>query len=219
VGNKPVGNNTVDYLTRGHSMPKVAAYTLAWSSTRQAYRLSEGRERSSLNIVPESPAWFAWLSQVPSFAFSGQAGSYTVRKETKHGDVYWYAYLRIGEKLTKKYVGKTTSVTIARLEHVAGAMSADLAAGTHTTQETLSHQAQNEADPLIAAGDVDAGVKPISRVPPGKRRLPLNPLLATKLHVPRPRGNLVLRPHLTQQLRQAVAQALTIVSAPAGSLR
>ena len=29
---------------------------------------------------------------------------------------YWYAYLRTGHKLCKKYLGKTADLTLARLE-------------------------------------------------------------------------------------------------------
>lgn len=43
-----------------------------------------------------------------------------------------------------------------------------------------------------------------------------DPLLATKLHVPRPRKQLVQRSHLTERLRHGMEHALTLVSAPAG---
>ena len=42
------------------------------------------------------------------------------------------------------------------------------------------------------------------------------PLLETKLHVPRPRRGLVLRPRLSERMGQGVDSALTLVSAPAG---
>jgi LuxR family maltose regulon positive regulatory protein len=41
-------------------------------------------------------------------------------------------------------------------------------------------------------------------------------LLATKLHVPRPRKQLVQRSHLTERLQHGMEHALTLVSAPAG---
>src|SRR5438876_12105480 len=107
-------------------MPKAAAYTLAWSPSQEAYKLSESHSNVALDIVLESPAWFAWLAEVSSFAFSGQIGSYTARKETtQRGDRYWYAYLRTGQKLSKKYLGKITDLTMARLEEVAGVLQAD----------------------------------------------------------------------------------------------
>ena len=78
-------------------------YTLAWSSARETYELYQMRDRAMLRIVPESPAWFAWLDQVSSFAFSGKNGHYTARKEARQrGDRYWYAYLTAVEQLTKK---------------------------------------------------------------------------------------------------------------------
>ncbi len=49
-------------------MPKIPAYTLAWSSATETYELYETRDRGVLKIAPESPAWFNWLDQVSSFA-------------------------------------------------------------------------------------------------------------------------------------------------------
>ena len=94
-------------------MPKVAAYTLAWSPSHHAYRLFESQRNVALDVVPGSPAWFAWFAGISSFAFSGQAGSYTTRKEAaQRGDRYWYAYLRTGQKLTKKYLKRPSKPTI-----------------------------------------------------------------------------------------------------------
>src|SRR5688500_15560867 len=42
------------------------------------------------------------------------------------------------------------------------------------------------------------------------------PLLETKLYVPRRRGDLVLRPRLSERLSRASQSKLTLVSAPAG---
>ena len=54
------------------------------------------------------------------------------------------------------------------------------------------------------------------RAPPRKHGDPLTPLLATKLHLPRSRVQLVPRSHLVERLQEGVAGALTLVSAPAG---
>jgi LuxR family maltose regulon positive regulatory protein len=184
-------------------MPKVPMYTLAWTPALETYELYETRERGVLRIVPDSPAWFAWLERVSSFAFSGKSGHYTARKEAKQrGDRYWYAYLATGERLTKKYLGKTADLTLARLEHIAGLL-----------------RAQSEAQVLLPVtlaagrdGEVETAQPPLL----AQQHHPLNPLLTTKLHVPRPRAHLVPRAHLTEQLQQGGERALTLVSAPAG---
>lgn len=43
------------------------------------------------------------------------------------------------------------------------------------------------------------------------------PLLKTKLHVPRPRPERVPRPRLIERLTQGLTGPLTVISAPAGS--
>ena len=53
-------------------------------------------------------------------------------------------------------------------------------------------------------------VDPPSRGPPGE------PLLATKLHIPPARPNMVARPRLLERLDQGLSARLTLLSAPAG---
>jgi LuxR family maltose regulon positive regulatory protein len=185
-------------------MPKVPAYTLAWSPARETYELYEIRNRGVLKIVPDSPAWFAWLDQVSSFAFSGKRGHYTARKEVKQrGDRYWSAYLTTGEHLTKKYLGKSADLSLAQLEYIAG---------------TLGAQSETSIPPLISSaaartdGEMDAAPRPLL----AQQDNPLHPLLSTKLHVPRPRVRLIHRAHLVERLQHGVERALTLVSAPAG---
>src|SRR5215470_15222447 len=132
-------------------MSKGATYALAWSSSQQAYVLTEAEGLVTVHIALDSPAWFAWLAQVPSFAFTGKSGSYTARKEARHGDVYWYAYLRTGEKLTKKYLGRTPGLTIARLEDIAGLMQAEQAAGFRRLPQVP--RVEQETENLIAPND------------------------------------------------------------------
>jgi LuxR family maltose regulon positive regulatory protein len=99
-------------------MPR-AIWTLSWSAVAQTYTQTDpGGEAHPLQ--PDSPAWFAWLAEVASFAFYGQAGSFTTRQEAvQRGERYWYAYRCTDHKLHKKYLGKTPELTFARLEQVA----------------------------------------------------------------------------------------------------
>jgi LuxR family transcriptional regulator, maltose regulon positive regulatory protein len=105
-------------------MPQHAAYTLTWCQDDQAYHLSTGQGNEALQIVPESPAWFACLSSITSFAFHGQVGSYTARKEHKgRGAGYWYACARLKGKVIKRYLGPSSDLTLARLEQVTQALA------------------------------------------------------------------------------------------------
>src|SRR6516164_2720195 len=167
-------------------MQHMASPTLSWSAAHQVYELSADQRREQLHLTSEGPAWFAWLDEVSSFAFHGQRGSYTARKESKQrGAGYWYAYRKTQGKLVKKYLGKTADLTLARLEEVAGVLHA-----ARTREPAPSPRAQHETA--------------LPHVPEHESRVDLlNPLLATKLHLPRPRVQLVTRSHLVERLQQS----------------
>src|SRR5260370_25179800 len=124
-------------------MPKAAAYRLTWSPARGVYELCENQSKQVLPVVPGSHEWFTWLTVVPSFTFSGQAGQLTVRQEARpRGGRYWYASRRTGKKMAKRYLGHTTEVTPARLEEEA-AQLAEAAPGTiqaTLVKATSSHE-------------------------------------------------------------------------------
>jgi hypothetical protein len=69
-------------------------------------------------IVLDTPAWFAWLSQVSAFCYSGSHPwlRLTVRCEKRRQQFYWYAYCKIDSKLHNVYLGKQDTLTQARLE-------------------------------------------------------------------------------------------------------
>jgi LuxR family maltose regulon positive regulatory protein len=56
----------------------------------------------------------------------------------------------------------------------------------------------------------------VQRVDPPSRGPPGEPLLATKLHIPPARPNMVARPRLLERLDQGLSARLTLLSAPAG---
>ena len=203
-------------------MQHIPSPTLSWSAAHQAYELSAGKLCEQRHLTIEDPAWFAWLDEVSSFAFHGQSGSYTARKETKQrGAVYWYAYRKTQGKLAKKSLGKTADLTLARLEEVAGVLPADRATGASTPAPAPAPTCTaRDGSATCSRGwksvDAPVAVPPTPRAPPRKHGHPLTPLLATKLHLPRSRVQLVPRSHLVERLQQGVAGALTLVSAPAG---
>ena len=213
-------------------MPRTAPYLLAWSNAHQSYTLSGRAKNEMLDILPESRAWFVWLDEAPSFTFQGKAGSFIARKEaTRPGQGYWYAYIRTGKKLLKKYVGKTADLTLARLEDVAGALHADRATTASPLEHAPSPPAQHETVLPHTHADgsrVDTPLAPTPHTPSNTHTDQSNPLLVTRLHMPRPRAQLVSRSHLTERLQEGVVGTLTLLSAagsptlaapsPAGSL-
>src|SRR5437868_3901083 len=120
-------------------MPKSASYTLTWLSSNQTYGLYEGQEDDRLALAPGSTAWSVRMSQISSFAFHGQNGSCTVRKERKlRGGGYWYAYARVAGNLTKRYLGRDIDLTLARLEQVVQAFRLDPPAVVHQKEARAS---------------------------------------------------------------------------------
>ncbi len=85
---------------------------------------SEGLPLSRHDLEPDTPEYFQWLATLPSFRFKGKEGHFTARKETRQrGGTYWFAYRRQGRQFGM-YLGTTDKLTLARLEQVAGALTA-----------------------------------------------------------------------------------------------
>lgn len=71
------------------------------------------------DLQPDSPEWFAWLTQLPSFHFKGKSGHFTARSERKRHSDYWYAYRKEHRQIYKRYLGTTDKLTLASLEQAA----------------------------------------------------------------------------------------------------
>ena len=178
---------------------------LIWRTDRRVYELDEPGSEPFLPLVSNEERWVAWLESISAFSFQGQQGHLTVRKEARpRGDQYWYAYRRVGPRMAKKYLGRSVDLTLGRLEEIAAAFPP---ATKHATDPTRS----------LAVGEerkvVEADASSVLVAPSGP---PRDPLLATRLHWPRPHSHLVSRSHLTFRLQQGMERALTLVSAPAG---
>lgn len=78
-------------------------------------------------IALATPAWQAWLADPAnrSFAFEGDGGGLTARREPRSGVDYWYAYRTIAGRLRKVYLGRSADLTLARLEAAAHQLSAE----------------------------------------------------------------------------------------------
>jgi LuxR family transcriptional regulator, maltose regulon positive regulatory protein len=197
-------------------MPKAAAYRLIWSRERGVYELSESQSEQALSFSPGSDVWFAWLATIPSFTFRGQHGQLTVRQERmQRGGTYWYAYHRDGDKMRKRYLGRTSELTLARLEEVAAQLSAPRTspgslARAHSDDVLFTRLHPRSVVPFMSDA-VDT-----SSVSPDLAGGWHSPQFVTKVHVPRLRAQLVRRAHLIERLQQGMDAALILVSAPAG---
>ncbi|MEG5018534.1 MULTISPECIES: hypothetical protein [unclassified Microcoleus] len=73
----------------------------------------------------DSPQGATWLRLTPSFRYEpiGASKPCTVRKESGKGGDYWYGYRKMSGRLHKKYIGKSSEVSTAKLEEVAEALN------------------------------------------------------------------------------------------------
>jgi LuxR family transcriptional regulator, maltose regulon positive regulatory protein len=168
-------------------MPKPSAYALTWSEMHQRYELHSHGQPDRYFRPGDEAAFSRWLAEHTAFAFVGQAGRLSVRKESRpRGTGYWYAYRKQERHTRKSYLGPSVNVTFARLEQVA--------------RELDSSPKPTPLAPELTALSELKGV-----------------LLSTKLAPPRLPLFLVERPRLLRELDAVRTHPLTIVSASAGS--
>jgi len=116
-------------------MPKAAPYRVTWIPEGGSYELHDISSQQALPIVPGSREWFDWLKSVSSFTFGDQHAQLTVRQESRSGgSAYWYAYRRTGRNTAKKYLGRSSDLSLAHLEEVALQLASPLA--IQSEQET-----------------------------------------------------------------------------------
>ncbi|GHO42005.1 helix-turn-helix transcriptional regulator [Ktedonospora formicarum] len=122
----------------------------------------------------------------------------------QRGGTYWYAYRRKERRMVKRYLARSTDLTLSRLEMITAALNDD---------EVFSG-----SDPLA---DVEVcsqmGAKKIQATSLPNSSPSAQLLLATRLHIPRLPMQHVSRPRLLTLLLQGIQKSLTLVSAPAGS--
>ena len=84
-------------------------------------------QEGKLNLMPDSPEWFAWLASLTSFRFLGQTGRFTAYRECNHGKLMrsWTAHRSMHQRRYKRGLGITDQLTIARLEQMAATLQAE----------------------------------------------------------------------------------------------
>jgi chromosome segregation ATPase len=90
----------------------------------------------------DSPKGAAWVEAIGSFRFepAGNGKAYTVRKEASG---YWYGCRKIAGKVRKKYIGKTSEVSTAKLEEIAEALEVPPVARIGKVAEVAQKVAQS----------------------------------------------------------------------------
>ncbi len=171
-------------------MPKTAPYILKWSAEDACYELRERESGEHCLWTRDEDRWYAWLATHTSFSFESDYGHLTLLKEARpRGEGYWYAYRRRGERVVKKYLGRSARLCVARLEEAARVLES--------------------AGPRSLSDPPEAG----AAAPREKQQASL---LLPKLHPPRLRLSLVPRERLFRQLDAGLESRLTLISAPAG---
>ena len=156
--------------------------------------LHEGAQAQSIAV--ESAAWWKWLTAEhhQTFYFENALGSFTARREYKHGGWYWYAYRKRARKLHKAYLGKAEELTLDRLNATAVALAGNSPIGV-TSAQTEQEDSQKADASNTWSGDL---------------------LLITKFSAPPTHANLIARPRLIAQLIAGLDHPLTLISAPPG---
>ena len=83
-----------------------------------------------LPLVPDSPAWFAWLSEQTAFSFQGPQGHFSATRKFRHGQRIqsWNVHRSLHGRSCTLYLGLTSALTLARLQEMATHVQARLTA-------------------------------------------------------------------------------------------
>jgi chromosome segregation ATPase len=97
----------------------------------------------------DSPKGAAWLETIGSFRFepSGDGKPCTIRREPSG---YWYGCRKVAGKVRKKYIGKTSEVSTAKLEEIAEALEVPPVPQVNKVTEVAQKVTQVAQDRLTA---------------------------------------------------------------------
>jgi LuxR family maltose regulon positive regulatory protein len=182
-------------------MPRYTPSQLRWSEQAQSYVLSIGDQTSPQVLTSD------WLEHIASFSFHSRWDMhYTVRKQrVQRGSSYWYAYRRLHGRIVKRYLGKVTDLTLARLEEVALQLKSESSANEVSLQFSQETERPQSSPGELHTGDF-------------RHHAPIEalPLLLSKLSPPHLPAFLLDRSHLFALLDEGREGPFTLLSAPAG---
>ena len=132
-------------------------------------------EIGSDRIVVGTPAWYGWLEHHTSFLFADLTGSFTAREGGgESGALEWKAFRTRAGKLHHLWLGPARTLTLARLQAAAQALSSE-----HAPAEPISLPPVQPATAQLSVQETA-----VSTVPTG----PPSSFLRTKLNRPREIG-------------------------------
>jgi len=201
-------------------MPRLARYTLTWSTANDQYELCEQGQTIHVFRQREDTWWFTWLEAHSSFSFQGPHGKVTVLKEPRvRGTAYWYAYRSRNRQTIKHYAGRSVDLTFSHLEELSRAFARE--ARPMITRAVPPRDAVSpQQDRVPTKAEQSTGAQ---QRDPEQFRSPETtdwhhqvPLLETKFHAPRPHVPLVERKRLLAHGEAITDHKLTLITAPAG---
>jgi hypothetical protein len=81
-------------------------------------------QQGELVLIPDSPAWFAWLETVSSLRFLGQQGRWSAYRDKRRSAHGWFAYRRMHGHQYVHALGSPHELTMARFEQMAATLQA-----------------------------------------------------------------------------------------------
>ncbi len=188
-------------------MPKRAQYRVSWSQERASYLLSEAGRVDDGAMPADGAEWLRWLEEHRAFAFAGRRGRLNLLKEkrSRGGAGYWYAYLRRERRMLKHYVGRSEQLSLECLEELVILLS---------NEDQMASQAAAQAENVAAATVVEERQSEASKAI--AHPIQFEPLLISKLQLPRLQKALLPRERLLDLLDRGLEHKLTVVAGPAG---
>jgi DNA-binding transcriptional MerR regulator len=79
-------------------------------------------QQGELALIPDSPAWFAWLETVSSLRFLGQQGRWSAYRDKRRTSCCWFAYRRVNGHQYVHALGSPHELMIACFEQMAATL-------------------------------------------------------------------------------------------------
>ncbi|MBE3561176.1 MAG: AAA family ATPase, partial [Ktedonobacteraceae bacterium] len=168
-------------------MPKVISQAVMWLPERSSYVIHEEGNSGTSPLPDKKSEWYAWLAARSSFAFEGRHGHLTLRKESRARRDGYWYAYRCHDRRTVKRY----------------------AGRTHDLNVARLEEIARE---ITAA--FEQPQQNTEKAPEGELT---EPLLISRLRLPRLSGSLIVRERLLLRLDATLERRLTLLCAPAGT--